>query len=70
MKPIFSLLMISSVCALSACAPFKPANHEAGVCNELNSQIIFSGNTSDTRKAEIEDAELPLTQQNYDKHCQ
>jgi len=67
MKP--ALLLFTSILLLSACAPYKPTDRGAGVCNELNSQVIFSGNTSDTRKAEIENAESSLSQQNYDKHC-
>lgn len=54
---------------LGACAPFHFNDHRAGVCNELNSRMIFSGNTSDTRKSEIENAQDPLLQRTYDKKC-
>lgn len=69
MKNYTPLFIALSAAILSACAPYKPDSHKAGVCNELNSQIIFSGNTSNTRKAEIENAESHLSQKNYDKHC-
>ena len=69
MKKLFPLLMFFSIAILAACAPFHPSDHRAGVCNELNSQIIFNGNTSNTRQSEIENAETPLAQRAYDKRC-
>jgi len=49
---------------LSACTMNQAARHKA-VCNELKSQLIFNGATANTRQAEIENAEQPLTQSNY-----
>ncbi|TAK74239.1 MAG: hypothetical protein EPO11_07225 [Gammaproteobacteria bacterium] len=64
------LLAASGLTALlCACAPFHPSDDRAGVCNQLNSQIIFSGSTSSTRDAEIQSAEKPLLQRSYDRHC-
>lgn len=53
--------------ALSACAPFKPGHHKSGVCNELNSQLIFGGNTANSRQADIQKAEMPMVEKNYHK---
>jgi hypothetical protein len=50
---------------LAACAPFKFTDKKAGICNELNSEMIFNGNTSDTRAAEIQGAEQPLVQRTF-----
>ena len=71
MKKPFALLAFSLLCSLLfSCAPFKLSDHRAGVCNELNSRMIFSGATSNTRNAEIQNAEQPLLQRSYDKKCQ
>jgi len=64
--PVFCL----SCFFLCACAPFKLNDHRAGECNEINSRMIFSGATSNTRNAEIQNAEQPLLQRSYDKKCQ
>jgi hypothetical protein len=55
---------------LSSCAPFSLNDHRAGVCNEMNSQLIFSGGTSNTRQAEIDGAEQPLLQHSFDRKCE
>ena len=52
---------------LSACAPYRPASGKAAMCNQLNSQMIFGGNTGNTRQAEIENAEQPLVAHTYDR---
>lgn len=54
---------------LSACAPYGINEKRAGVCNTLNSAMIFSGGTSNTRNADIERAQKPLMQQSYDADC-
>lgn len=56
---------------LCSCASWDSASsHRAGVCNTLNSKLIFSGSTSNVRQAEMESAEEPLQQHTYDKnHC-
>jgi len=68
--PILKLtLLCLSILATSACAPFRPDNEHAGICNQMNSKMIFSGGTSNTRNADIERAEQPLLQQSYDSDC-
>ncbi|OGT61974.1 MAG: hypothetical protein A3E85_03605 [Gammaproteobacteria bacterium RIFCSPHIGHO2_12_FULL_45_12] len=59
----FTLLSLT----LAACAPFSPNNRHAGVCNEINSQMIFSGGTSNTRQSNIQNAEKPFLQRAYTK---
>lgn len=54
---------------LAGCAPYKPNNTKAGMCNELNSRMIFSGSTSNIQNAEIQDASDGLVQRTYDKRC-
>jgi len=61
---LFILCLVSF--ALSACAPYRPSDQHAGLCNQINSRMIFSGATSNTRTADIERAEQPLLQQSYD----
>jgi hypothetical protein len=64
------VLFIVFVFSLTGCAPFKFSDKRAGICNELNSEMIFNANTSDTRIAEIQSAEQPLMQRAYRKnHC-
>ena len=55
-----------TILTLSSCAPFGFNDRRAGVCNQLNSQMIFSGGTSNTRDAEIQRAQQPLMQKTYD----
>jgi len=64
----FSLLFITL--SLTACAPYRPDTSHAGMCNELNSQMIFSGETSNIRQANIQNAEEPLVQRTYDQRCE
>lgn len=59
----------SLIITLSACAPHSPDSTHNGMCNELNSRMIFSGSTSSIRNSEIQESELPLEQQNYDRKC-
>lgn len=70
MKPYSSLFVYVCCSLLCACAPFKPNDNRAGVCNEMNSRMIFGGATSNTRNAEIQNAEQPLLQKSYDRKCQ
>ena len=56
-------------CLLSSCAPYRPASGRAAECNQLNSQMIFGGNTGNTREANIQNAEAPLIARNYDNEC-
>jgi hypothetical protein len=52
-----------------ACAPYAFNEKKAGICNELNSQIIFSGGTSNIRKAEIGGVDQALAERTYEKKC-
>jgi len=52
---------------ISACAPYKPGHYKSGVCNQLNSQMIFGGNTANSRKADIQMAEMPMVAKSYRK---
>jgi hypothetical protein len=65
-SPLLALFLASLV---SACAPYRPDSVHAGTCNQLNSNLIFNGNTSNIREAEIQDAQDPLIQHNYDRKC-
>jgi hypothetical protein len=70
MMKLWIPVLALSITTLTACAPFRPSDHRAAYCNELNSKIIFNGNTSNDRNQEIEHAQEPLMIHNYDKHCQ
>ncbi len=68
MKSLFTgLTLVFSILSLVACAPFSTRDERAGVCNELNSQLIFGGNTSNVRKQSIENASQPKVQQTFDR---
>ena len=69
LKFVFALLTFLFTLSISACAPFRPDNAHAGMCNELNSKMIFNGSTSNIRNAEIESAEEPLVERSYDTKC-
>lgn len=66
-----ALSLIALPFALSACASMSTSEdlHRA-VCNQLKSDMVFNGATPNTRKAEIQNAQLPLQQKNYDQHCE
>lgn len=55
---------------LTACnqAANQVAVHKA-YCNELKSEMIFNGATSNTRNAEIQRSEAPLEKRTYDIDC-
>ena len=63
----FTILLFFSF-FLSSCAPFKPHHEKAAICNQLNSQMIFAGNTSNERAANIQQAEMPLVERAYHAH--
>ena len=52
---------------LTACAPYRPASGKAAYCNQLNSQMIFSGSTADTRQANLDAASEPMVARTFDK---
>lgn len=59
-------LALLAIC-LTACAPYRPASGKAAYCNQLNSQMIFGGSTSDTRQANIQEAEMPMVAHTFEK---
>lgn len=61
-----SLLLISLT--LTACAPYRPDTRHAGICNQLNSEMVFSGSTSNTRKANIQNANEASVARSYEEH--
>lgn len=63
-------IILTVLGCLTACAPYKPNSTKAGACNELNSQMIFSGSTSNISKAEVQQAQEGLVERTYDKHCE
>jgi hypothetical protein len=69
LKLIFALPAILFTLSLPACAPFSPDTSHSGMCNELNSRMIFNGGTSNIRTAEMEAAEEPLVESSYDAKC-
>lgn len=64
---VFCMLFIL---ILSSCSSLHEGNTKRAACNLLKSKMIFSGSTSDARKAEIENAEEPLDQRTYDSNCE
>lgn len=66
--PLITCLLLTTL-TLSACAPYRPGSKHAAMCNQLNSQMIFTGigSTSNTRQANIQAAEKPNVVRTYDK---
>jgi hypothetical protein len=44
-----------------------PATEKRAYCNTLKSNMVFSGATSNTREANIQNSEMPLQEHNYDQ---
>ena len=67
---IIMLPLMSSLLFLDSCSLFKTNNPNAAICRQLKSEIIFAGSTSETRKANIQEADKPLLEKSYeDYHC-
>ncbi len=64
---LISLIVLAT--ALTACQSMNPRHVNSPYCNQLNSQIVFMGGTSNTRQAEIDNAQQPLQQRNYNMDC-
>ncbi|MFZ2314043.1 MAG: hypothetical protein WAW86_00075 [Gammaproteobacteria bacterium] len=62
---LFAILSFTII----GCAPFHFSDRRAGMCNELNSEMIFSGSNTIDRVADIQRAEEPLIKSQYDKKC-
>jgi len=65
---VLLLLLLPSL--LCSCSSARFNDQRVGACNELKSEIVFDGSTSNTREAEIENAEKPLAESTYDKRCE
>lgn len=68
--PLLAIFILSFLISLTSCAPFRPDSTRAGVCNELNSRMIFGGSTSSISKSEIQQAQEGLEQRTYDRNCE
>lgn len=64
-----SILMTLLALTITACSPFSLSDRRAGMCNELNSKMIFGGSNTIDRVADMQRAEEPLIQSQYDKKC-
>lgn len=65
---VIQVACLTSLIGLTACAPFKPTDSRAAVCNEINSRLIFNGSTQDTRRANLQNAEEPLQARAYERN--
>jgi hypothetical protein len=63
-----TLIIITCCLLLASCASWRTGQHRA-MCRTLKSSIIFNGATVSARQADIERAERPLQQSNYDRDC-
>lgn len=64
-----AFLSFCAIPILSSCSNFSHDDDRKGVCRELESRIVFYGNTSNVRASEIQSAQRPLIQKSYDKNC-
>lgn len=55
--------------ALSSCSFLSQNNSRTPICKELNSRIIFSGATSNSRQAQIQNAQERQLIRGYDTQC-
>lgn len=66
--------LFSAAILLAGCQSWQNERDERdthrAACNTLKSAIVFSGSTGNTRQAEIQNAEAPLTERNYDQNCE
>jgi hypothetical protein len=62
LKVSFLLLIVS----LSACSTISANRKQSAMCKQLSNQIVFNSATSNTRQQEIQSAQAPLLQHNYD----
>lgn len=69
MKGFHTLAIAVLFLSISGCA-VNTYSKKSGECNELRSNLIFSGGTPNARQADIQEAERPLTARTYDKNCE
>lgn len=59
-----------AVVMVVSCSTLDNQDQRKAVCNQLKSKLIFNGNTSNNRISNIQNAEDPMLQRQYDKyHC-
>jgi hypothetical protein len=63
------LLSLFLIFFLSACST-TPSAEKRAYCNMLKSDLVFNGQTSNVRDANIENSNTPLDQRNYDADCE
>lgn len=63
---LISLLLTT---LLSSCTLLSENNSRTPVCKELNSRIVFSGATSNSRQAQIQNAQEGQLIRGYDAQC-
>ncbi len=64
------LTSLLTLLILTACASYNTPNPiKRAACNKLKSEMVFGGATGNTRDAEIQTSEQPLTRQTYDDNC-
>jgi hypothetical protein len=66
----FKVLMTASLISITAtgCSNFSKEDTHRAMCNQLKANLIFGGNTSIARQANIQNAEKPMQQQMYEKN--
>ena len=64
--PALIVLILISL-ALTACATNRFGSQKAAVCNQLTSEMVFSGSTGITRQANIQAANEPGVARTYEK---
>ena len=64
---IYTMTFGSLLLLISACTSWQWNTHDekAGVCRELKSKMMFNGNTSNIRNAEIANSQNALIQRQY-----
>lgn len=63
------LIIVALFLSLPGCA-INTYSKKSAECNQLRSNLIFNGNTANSRQADIQNAETPLTAKMYDQHCE
>lgn len=68
-QPLYFTVLFFFFSLLVACASWNsPSTTKKSICNQLKSDLVFSGSTSDTRQADIQMAEQPMYQRNFDRN--
>lgn len=59
-----AIFFILASCLIAACSNVTNTE-KSGVCNTMNSMLIFNGATRNTRQADIQRAEKPLLERSF-----